>query len=102
MQLLAQHIKEQRLGWANEADAVRRASTKNPVVFHERHADLAVHGEKGLAVVSPAVDGHHAGVGHNDRPIGERMRADGREAEGTYSGKNDGSSGRERVSSGAG
>ena len=47
-------------------------------------------------------DADHAGFGHQHRPVGEHVRANGRDADGRHRRENDGAAGGERIGRGAG
>ena len=65
-------------------------------------AHLAIDGEVDALVGAARNHADDAGFGHQDGPVGEHVRADGREADGGHGGENDGSAGGERIRGGAG
>ena len=78
------------------------AAADHGIVFLERLADLAVDGQVDGRVLAAAADFHLAGFGDQHGPVGQHVRADGREADGGHRGKDDGAAGGERISRGAG
>src|SRR5690242_14765322 len=74
-QLLSKDVEKQHLGRPNQLDGFGRGMANNAIASGQRFSDLPINCKKrsAFAVVENAND---ARVGHDDRSIGEHVRAD--------------------------
>ncbi len=86
-QLLPQHVEEHLARRTDQVQRVLRAVAHQRVALADGRAHLAVDGQIHALIGTARDHADHAGFGHQHRPVGEHVRADGREADGRHGGK---------------